>query len=303
MFNKTRSGLAWLAALLVIGVLGLTACTSTPLPPLFVARGSATVAPAAAAPMVVTPVVAASEAETATEGEAETTVEAVAVQPGEAAPVSAAITQTAELTATAVVAVEVRAAEAVTVTTPITSTAAITSSRMAEVAVAAAPPTPTATRAAPTPTRRAPAATRVAPTATRALPTATRAPVRPTATPTPQWPKTLVITSDDIEQGATSVPGLQISGLDVQFGNNTMTMSFDSLRYSFVSMRNVTIEGRFVVNNCDVDFVADRITPRNLATGAIPGFINQSLDQQLGAWCVESLAVQPDQLVASVRPR
>jgi hypothetical protein len=113
----------------------------------------------------------------------------------------------------------------------------------------------------------------------------------------------LVISARDIEQGATSVPGLQISGLDVQFGNNTMTMSFDSLRYSFVSMRNVTIGGRFAVNNCDVDFVADRITPRNLATGAIPGFINQSLDQQLGAWCVESLAVQPDQLVATVRPR
>jgi hypothetical protein len=130
-----------------------------------------------------------------------------------------------------------------------------------------------------------------------------RAAARPSATPTSQWPATLIISARDIEQGATSVPGLQISGLDVQFGNNTMTMSFDSLRYSFVSMRDVTVEGRFVVNNCDVDFVADRITPRNLATGAIPGFINQSLDQQLGAWCVESLAVQPGQLAATVRPR
>jgi hypothetical protein len=112
-----------------------------------------------------------------------------------------------------------------------------------------------------------------------------------------------VITADDLEKGATSVPGLQVTGLDVQFGDDAMTMSFDSLRYSFVSMRDVTIDGHFVVNNCDVDFVADRITPRNLATGAIPGFINQSLDQQLGAWCVESLTVQPGQLVATVRPR
>ena len=112
-----------------------------------------------------------------------------------------------------------------------------------------------------------------------------------------------MITADEIEEGATSVPGLQVSGLDVQFGNGVMTMRFDSLRYSFVSLRNVTIEGRFVVNNCDVDFVADRITPRNLATGAIPGFINQSLDQQLGTWCVESVTVQPGQLAATVRPR
>ena len=118
-----------------------------------------------------------------------------------------------------------------------------------------------------------------------------------------EWPKTLVITADDIEQGATSVPGLQISGLDVTFGNNTMTMSFDSLRYSLVSLRNVVIQGRFVVSNGDVDFVADSISPRNLATGAIPGFINQSLDQQLSAWYVEAVTVQPGQLVATVRPR
>jgi hypothetical protein len=113
----------------------------------------------------------------------------------------------------------------------------------------------------------------------------------------------LVITADDIEQGASSVPGLQISGLDVQFGNDTMTMSFDSLRYSFVSLRDVTVEGRFTVSNCNVDFVADSISPRNLATSAIPGFINQALDQQLGAWCVEAVTIQPGQLVASVRPR
>jgi hypothetical protein len=162
--------------------------------------------------------------------------------------------------------------------------------------------TPTDRPASPTSTPLRPSAT---PTTrvVRSTPTAVRAAARPAATPTPQWPKSLVITADDIEQGASSVPGLQIGGLDVQFGNNAMTMRFDSLRYSFVSMRNVTVEGRFVVNNCDLDFVADRITPRNLATGAIPGFINQSLDQQLGAWCVESLAVQPGQLVATVRPR
>ena len=149
----------------------------------------------------------------------------------------------------------------------------------------------------------APAATRVAPTATRVAPAATRAPARPAATPTPEWPKTLAITANDIEQGASSVPGLQVAGLDVQFANDSMTLSFDSLRYSFVSLRNVTVQGHFTVNNCDVEFVADSISPRNLATSAIPGFVNQSLDQQLGAWCVESLAIQPGQLVVSVRPR
>lgn len=289
-----------LALLLLAGVMALTGCSSTPLPPLFISGGRSAAQPAAPA----APAVAATAAPTA----AVTTPEAVAAaQPAPAA----GITTTADLAAAAVVTDAVRAMEAITLSAPITSTGAITSERASDVAVVpTAPPAPTATRVAPTATRAAatatraaPTATRVAPTATRAAPAATRAPARPAATPTPEWPKTLVITADEIEEGATSVPGLQVSGLDVQFGNGVMTMRFDSLRYSFVSLRNVTIEGRFVVNNCDVDFVADRITPRNLATGAIPGFINQSLDQQLGDWCVESVAVQPGQLAATVRPR
>lgn len=292
--NHSNQPRYWLLALLLLaGVMALTGCSSTPLPPLFISGGRSAAQPAAPA----APAVAATTAPTA----AVTTPEAVAAaQPAPAA----GITTTADLAAAAVVTDAVRAMEAITLSAPITSTAAITSDRASDVAVVpTAPPAPTATRVAPTATRVAPTATRAAPTATRAAPAATRAPARPTATPTPEWPKTLVITADEIEEGATSVPGLQVSGLDVQFGNGVMTMRFDSLRYSFVSLRNVTIEGRFVVNNCDVDFVADRITPRNLATGAIPGFINQSLDQQLGDWCVESVAVQPGQLTATVRPR
>lgn len=285
-----------LIALFLLGALTLGACSSTPLPPLFVVVSSDAArpaAPAAAAPSLAS-APAVSEAITTTTASAD--AQAVA-----AAPASSQV-----VTVTVVDAV--RAEEALTVTAPITAAVVVTSAPAVEV-VAVAPttaPTPTAKAVVqPTATRVAPTATRTAPTATRVptRPAATRAPARPTATPTPEWPKTLVITAEDIEQGASSVPGLQINGLDVTFGDDAMTMSFDSLRYSFVSLRNVTVEGRFVVNNCDVDFVADRITPRNLATGAIPGFINQSLDQQLGAWCVESLTVQPGELVATVRPR
>lgn len=291
-----------LALLLLAGVMALTGCSSTPLPPLFISGGRSAAQPAAPA----APAVAATTAPTA----AVMTPESVAAaQPAPAA--AAGITTTADLAAAAIVTDAVRAMEAITLSAPITSTGAITSERASDVAVVpTAPPAPTATRVAPTATRAAatatraaPTATRVAPTATRAAPAATRAPARPTATPTPQWPKTLVITADEIEEGATSVPGLQVSGLDVQFGNDMMTMRFDSLRYKLVSLRNVTIEGRFVADDCAVAFVADRITPRNLATGAIPRLINQSLDQQLGDWCVESVAVQPGQLAATVRPR
>lgn len=304
MKNSLRLSQAWLVLLLLAGALALSACGGAPLPPLFIAGGSGAAQPAApavfaplsqpAAPAVEAPALAAAETITATAS--------ASAEPAAEPAASAPITETNELTATAAMTVAVRAADVVTATAPITAPVA---AAPAEVAVVVVEPTatPVPTRVAPTETRVVPTATRVAPTATRTAPTATRAPARPTATPTPEWPKTLVITAQDIEEGASSVPGLQITGLDVTFGNNSMTMSFDSLRYSFVSLRNVTVVGRFVVNNCDVDFVADSISPRNLATGAIPGFINQSLDQQLGAWCVEGLAVQPEQLVATVRPR
>jgi hypothetical protein len=299
--------------LLVAGVLALAGCAGTPLPPLFIVGGSGAqqpAAPVALAP-VSEPAAPAVEAPSIVVAEAVTTTEPVVVAEPEATlpAASAAVTETSLLTATMTITASARVADVITITAPITSVVVITPAQAVEsVAVRAAQPTatrvaPTATRLAPTATRVAPTATRAAPTATRAAPVATRAPARPTATPTPEWPKTLVITADDIEEGATSVPGLQISGLDVQFGNDSMTMSFDSLRYSFVSMRDVTLEGHFEVSNGDVDFVADRISPRNLATGAIPGFVNQSLDQQLGEWYVESLTIQPGQLVATVRLR
>lgn len=263
--KRTRSYRMLAVLLLMLAALALSACSSTPLPPLFY-QGPARAAQPAAPTLQVA-----------------------------AAPVEAPTV--APVAAPAVLAPTAAPAEAITVTASITASEVITPvdapTRAAELA---ALPTSTATRVAPT-------ATRVAPTATRVVPAATRAPARPATTPTPEWPRMLVITADDIEQGATSVPGLQITGLDVQFGNDTMAMSFDSLRYSFVSLRNVTVEGHFTVSDCNVDFVADSINPRNLATSAIPGFINQSLDQQLGAWCVEALTIQPGQLVASVRPR
>ncbi len=271
MKHRTRAIRSALALWLLAGVLALSGCASTPLPPLFIVRAERSASAQPAAPAASAAAVAAATPTESTSAEAAPTETPAAVAAIDAGQV---ITPTAAGQASAVV-----------------------------VAPTATPVAPTATRVAPTATRVAPTATRVAPTATRVVPAATRAPARPAATPTPEWPKSLTITAEDIEQGAASVPGLQVTGLDVQFASDSMTLSFDSLRYSFVSMRNVTVQGHFTVNNCDVEFVADSINPRNLATSAIPGFVNQSLDQQLAPWCVESLAVQPGQLVVSVRPR
>lgn len=154
------------------------------------------------------------------------------------------------------------------------------------------PPTATATRAAATatPTRRAPTAT----------PRPTRAAV--VATPTPEWPQTIVITEAEIEELATT-GNVAITGLDVSFGSDTMTVFFESLQAGFISLRNVTVQGHFEVNNGTATFVADSISPRNLATSQIPAFVNQALGQQFGQWYVEDVTITPGQLSATVSPR
>lgn len=171
----------------------------------------------------------------------------------------------------------------------------------------ARPSTATPTATATSTVRTALAAATATPTPLRstATPTRTSTPQRPTATPTPAWPRTLIIREADIEAAAAgnAVPGLQVQGLDVTLSSSGMTLTFASLRYGFVALRNVTVQGYFTVTNGDVTFVAERIQPRNLATAVIPGMINQALDGYLADWHVESLRSEPGRLVVQVRPR
>ncbi len=263
-------------ALFALGVL-LAGCSATPLPPLLIPP------PTAAGDQ--TPVSAAQPADQ------------LAVAPAVEAPAPAT--------------------EAVTITEAISTTAVEPAVAETPAQVAAIQPTVPA-QPTKTPTRVAPTATPMAqklvvvqptvkptikPTRTAVQPTVAPTPTRVKPTATPEWPKTLTVTEQQLEEQASSVPGLQVTGLDVTFDNNSMTLSAASLRYSIVSIKNLTVQGHFTASNCDVTFVADSIQPRNLATRSIPNMVNQSLDQQLGQWCVETISIVPGELVATVRPR
>lgn len=252
-------------ALLLALALILSACTSAPLPPLFYIGGGSS----------------------------------QPVQPANPTPVTTAIAQAPEAQPEPTVApTEEPTATALPTDTPTeepTATTAPTDTPTVEPTATSVPPTATATRAAPTatPTRRAPTAT----------PRPTRAAV--VATPTPEWPQTIVISEAEIEDLAASgdVPGLVITGLDATFGDDTMTVFFEGLKYGFLSLRNVTVSGHFEISNGVPTFVADSINPRNLATTQIPGFVNQALAQQFGQWYVEDITISPGELSASVSPR
>jgi hypothetical protein len=178
----------------------------------------------------------------------------------------------------------------------------------------AAAPTSTATEVptvepSPTATRRA--LSTATPTRLRATATptvrSTRVLLAPTATPTatPQWPAEIVLTEQQIEQmaGDIGLQGLTISGLDASFENDLMVVRADSLRYGFISIRDLVIKARPVAEDGLVTFQVESISPNNLATAAIPGLINQSLGQAFADWYVESVRVEPGQLVVTVRPR
>ncbi len=275
-----RKARPWFLLLILgIALLAVSACTA--LPPLFLVGepvgGQAM--PAALAEMALAPTAIAAPV-----------VPTLAPSPTAVPPTATAEPPTATATAT-------RAAPTATAepATPTATAEPPTATATAEPPTATA----TATRAAPTrtPTRAATPTTRVM----AARPTATRVP----PTPTPPGPAEVVITEAQVEglAGANAVPGLQIQGLDVEFGDGVMTLGFDSLRYGFVSLRDVVVEGHFTVSNGQVTFVADRIQPRNLATNAIPGFINQALGQNLSQYYVESVRIEPDQLVATGQRR
>lgn len=213
-------------------------------------------------------------------------------QPVVAAPETQAVAQAPVAEPTVAPTEEPTAVPTVAPTEEPTATSAPTEAPTLEPTATSVPPTATATSVPPTAT-----ATRAAPTPT------TRAAV--VATATPEWPQTIVVTEAEIEELAASgdVPGLTISGLDVTFGDDTMTVFFASLKYGFISLRNVTVEGHFDVVNGTATFVADSINPRNLATTQIPGFVNQALGQQFSQWYVEDITITPGELSASVSPR
>ena len=274
------------AALLALGVF-LAGCSATPLPPLLIPPPTAAgdQVPTSAVQPADQPAMTPAVEAPAPAKDAVTITQAIA-----AAAVEPAVTETpAQAEAT-------QQPTAPALPTAIPIQVAPTATLMAQKQVAIQPTAKPTLR----PTRAAARST-VAPTPTRlpARPTPTR--VKPTATP--EWPKTLTITEQQLEQQASSVPGLQVTGLDVTFDNNSMTLSAATLRYSIVSIKNLTVQGHFTASNCDVTFVADSIQPRNLATRSIPNVVNQSLDQQLGQWCVETISIAPGELVATVMPR
>jgi hypothetical protein len=271
----------FLLLILGLALLAVSACTA--MPPLFLvgeATGAQAMPAAPAAPVRV------ALAPTATP-----VVPTVAPSPTAVPPTATPLPPTATPTAVP--------PTATPTTEPPTATAVLPTATPEPATPTATSVPATATRAAPTrtPTKAATATARVL----AARPTATRVP----PTPTPRGPAELVITEAEVESLATAnaVPGLQIQGLDVEFGDDVMTLGFDSLRYGFVSLRDVVVEGHFTVSNGQVTFVADRIQPRNLATNAIPGFINQALGQNLSQYYVESVRIEPDQLVATGQRR
>lgn len=143
------------------------------------------------------------------------------------------------------------------------------------------------------------------PRAVPAQPLPTAVVVEPTAVVTPSSLTEVVITEADIEEGArsTSVEGAAIDGLEVEFGQDRMTLRVRQLSYGVLSFNDLLVEGSLSAVDGVPVFDATRIEPANLATRLIPPLINQFLGSLANDWYVEGVRVEPGQLVLLTRPK
>ena len=114
----------------------------------------------------------------------------------------------------------------------------------------------------------------------------------------------VVITEEDIEEGArsTTLEGATIEGLEVEFGQDRMTLRAAQLSFGVLSLRDVVVEGTLRAEGGVPVFEATRIEPSGLAANFIPPLINQFLGTLANDWYVEDVRVEPGQLVLLVRP-
>lgn len=142
------------------------------------------------------------------------------------------------------------------------------------------------------------------PTAAVVEPPPTAVIVQPTAVSSPSTLTEVVITEEDIEEGArsTTLEGATIEGLEVEFGQDRMTLRAAQLSFGVLSLRDVVVEGTLRAEGGVPVFEATRIEPSGLAANFIPPLINQFLGMLANAWYVEDVRVEPGQLVLLVQP-
>jgi hypothetical protein len=172
-------------------------------------------------------------------------------------------------------------------------------------------PTPTAPRGAQPksilPTTRAGPTTQPKSTTT-AVAQASATPMAPTkaAQPSPTLdPKRIIITEDDIIQamagGAGEDQGLKVQGLNVQFADEKMSLTADTLSMGPLQVHKLAMVGKLLVSDGKLQFEAESVSPGGVATAMLPTIANQVLAQFAKNWYVEEAHVRDGQLELRIR--
>ncbi len=167
-----------------------------------------------------------------------------------------------------------------------------------------APPYPTAGALLPT----APVATWVMPTPYPVLSVVTPAPpsaaALPTLMPTVD-PHHVIITEKDIADvlasGAAQNNGVQVQNPVVRFTGGKTIITADQVGYGLINVQNLTVTGRLVARDGQLQMDTESVSPQGLVSSMIPTVINQSFKQYTSKWYVEDVETQEGRIELRIR--
>ena len=115
----------------------------------------------------------------------------------------------------------------------------------------------------------------------------------------------MVITQEDVVRVLSNPSlypeGLEVAGLDVKFSGGKMYLTAESVNYGMFRLRNLSLVGRLVAEDGQLQIEVESVSPIGLAGAMLPRLANEAMGQLGGRWYVED--VQVDEGQVSVRFR
>ncbi len=118
-------------------------------------------------------------------------------------------------------------------------------------------------------------------------------------------PHHVIITESDVAQalasGAAQSNGVQVQNPAVRFTGGKTIITADQVAYGLINVQNLTITGRLVARNGQLQMDTESVSPQGLVTAMIPAVINQAFKQYTSQWYVEDVQTLEGRIELTIR--
>jgi hypothetical protein len=115
----------------------------------------------------------------------------------------------------------------------------------------------------------------------------------------------MIITQDDVVRVLSNPnlypEGLDVEGLDVRFSGGKMHLTADTVNYGMFRLRNLSLVGRLVAEDGQLQIEVESVSPIGLAGAMIPRLANEAMGQLGGRWYVEDVQIGDGQVTVQFR--